>query len=93
MTKIYNMTNKEYETHVKELHELDNKICHKSLLIGIIDENTTVCPYCDNEFSGMSEIREKLLQLMRDYNKFAGKKKYYIAHIEGNEKWEIINND
>ena len=85
---IEKMTDEEYESYAKERQELDNKICHKSLLINLIDENTTVCPYCDSEFGGITEIREKLLQMMRDYNKFTGRK-YYLAHIEGDKKWEL----
>jgi len=88
MSKIADMTEEEYKTYNNELQKLDKWITHKSLLIGVIDENTTICPYCDGEFGGIMEIRKKLLQLMEKYNKFVGRK-YYVAHIEGNKKWEL----
>jgi len=88
MKSIPNMNDEEYETYAKERQELDKKVMHKSLLIGVIDKNTTICPYCDSEFGGITEIREKLLELMREYNKLVGRE-YYIAHVEGNKKWEL----
>ena len=84
---IPNMSDEEYEAFWSKADKLERAIDHKSLLINVIG-NGTVCPYCDSKISGLEEIREKLLQMMRDYNKLVGRK-YYIAHVEDNKKWEL----
>lgn len=87
INKFKNMTNKEYEDYSLERLVLEKEIDHTSLLMNTIHEEGK-CPFCHSNIESMDEIREKHLQKMREFNEFVGRK-HYVAHIEGNQRWEI----
>ena len=88
MVKKIFESDEEFEVFAKERNRLENLISNKSLLIGVLNEDCKCCPYCDNDIDGKEGLREKLLQMMREYNDFIGRK-CYVSHIEGNNEWKV----
>ena len=85
--KTSNMNDEEYENYCKEDLRLEKEITNISLLMNRIHTDGK-CPFCHSSIKSLDEIREELLQKMREYNKLRGYQ-YYKAHIECNKEWKV----